>query len=352
MSKRVTIGRIASDLGLSISTVSRCLSGNAAQYRIRKETVALVQKKAEELQFTPSPTARSLRLGRSGIIGLQAPDVANIFFAGIAGAVEEVLGEAGYSVLLCDSGEDEEREARGLKSLMRRDVDGLVLCPVGRSAERLDLATRLGLAESPDEDYDRETPVVLVDRYFADSPLPAVAADHRAGARIAVEHLLAKGHRKIAFLCGLAGTTPNEERRLGCLETLREAGVEVPPSYFAGDGFGRENGRRGAEQLLREAPDATAWFAFGNLIAVGALDALRAAGKRVGEEISLICFDDHPLAEHLSPPLSVVAQDNVELGRRAGRLLLDWIGGKPPPPGTRVLLMPRLIERASVAALR
>ncbi|MFZ5831570.1 MAG: LacI family DNA-binding transcriptional regulator, partial [Planctomycetota bacterium] len=335
----VTLRMIAERLGLSVSTVSRALSGQARRYRISPQTEAAVQQLAAELHFAPNVVARGLRLRRSSSVGLIVPDIANPFFSGIADSVAAELKQAGLAVLIHDSHDDLDAEVQALDFLGRREVEGVILCPVGTCDKHLRGATAAG------------RPLVLVDRYFPEAGIPYVTSDSFEGAKLATEHLLERGHRVIGCLQGSPGTSPNEDRLAGYRRALEAAGVAADPALVAGFSFRLESGQRATHELLDRQPGVTALIALGNMLALGALKALAERGLRVPEDVSLICFDDHPYAPYLACPMTAVAQDNVELGRIAATWLLDELQGVPPRVRLPLRLSTRLVERQSVRNL-
>ena len=336
--QRVTLRDIADDLGVSVSTVSRVLNGQARQYRIGAKTEKIIRDKAAALNFAPSQIARGLRMQSTQSIGLLIPDLSNPFFAGIAHAVTQFAAQQGYTVLLCDSLEESDREAESVNLLRQRQVEGLIICPVGLHTDPLRALIETGL------------PTVLVDRYFDDLNLPYVTSDNHRAAAVATEHLIRHGHRRIACLCGLPHTSCNEDRLTGFREAMKSNRLRTDKSLIVGDGFGRDNGYAHTQQLLQSGCSFTALFAFSNLLALGAIDALREAGRRVPEDVSIVCFDDHPYADHLATPMTAVAQDNLAMGRRAAELLFARLQNNRKIP-SQSLIPTRLIPRASVRDL-
>lgn len=333
-----TLKAIAARLGVSVTTVSRSLNGQGARYRISEKTQRAVQRLARRLDFSPNPIARGLRLKKTATIGLVIPDVSNPFFARIAHRIAVAARDERHSVLLADSQEQTALEVEAIGLLLRRQVDGLILCPVGLSDIHLRSLSRGAV------------PVVLVDRCFPKLPLPAITSDNVGGARDATRHLLAAGHRRIGVLQGLPLASTNRDRIAGYRQALAARGVPFDPSLVAGDTFLEESGYRSARRLLRARPSPTALFALGNLVALGALRAIAQADLRIPDDISLVAFDDHPYARHLAAPISTVAQDVDALGQNAAEILFAQIGGSRAAPITRTIPT-RLVERRSVNRL-
>jgi len=337
---QTTLKFIADQLGISVTTVSRTLSGQASRYRISKQTESAVRQLAKEFNFVPNHLARGLRLKKTQTIGLVIPDISNPFFAGIAHEVTLGTRKHGYSIILCDSQEDTALEAQSIALLSSQRVEGIVLCPVGLSSGHL---SRFG---------QHSLPVVLVDRYFPDIPLPYVGADNLSGAKDATRFLIENGHRRIACLQGLRGTSPNEFRLRGYKEALADHQLPVDDSLIAGDSFGEQSGYIETKLLLRTRKDVTAILAFSNLIALGALRALAEEKLRIPDDISIIAFDDQPYAAYLDTPMTTVAQPFSEMGEVAVKLLFDQIQSPQREPKGGILLPTRLIVRRSVRKIQ
>jgi len=334
-----TLQRIADQSGLSVTTVSRVLSGQASRYRISKQTEVAVRKLAKEASFVPNQLARGLRLKKTLTIGLVIPDISNPFFAGIAHQVIVGTRKHGYSVILCDSQDDTELEVQSLALLQSRSVEGVVLCPAGLSSEHL--APFVG----------GRLPVVLVDRFFPELPLPYVSSDNVSGAREATEFLINSGHHRIACLQGLHGTSPNESRVRGYKEALAHHHLPIETSLIVGDSFTEQSGYIETKLLARTEPDVKAILALSNLNGLGAIRALTEEKRRIPDDVSIISFDDTPYFSYLATPLTAVAQANSEMGEVAVKLLFDQIQSPHRQTKGGILLPTTLIVRESVKRL-
>lgn len=338
--QRVTLQGLADRLGISATTVSRVLNGRARQYRISRETEEAVLALAAQLHYSPNQLARGLRMRRSMTVGLVIPDISNPFFAGTARSVEMEAGKRGYAIVLCDTREDTAVEIRSLQILEDRDVDGLVVFPVGQSGEHL-------------RRYENgRLPVVVADRCFPDLRLPYVVSDNCGGARQAVDYLASRGHRTIACVGGMPGTLPGKERIRGYRDAMEHNNLRIDDSLVVGNGFSEESGYESMAALIGKRPDVTAVWAAGSLVAMGILRALAEADLAVPDDVSVVCFDDPAWADFLRTPLTAVAQDNAAMGRAAVALLLDGPGAGRDAAPERVVLSVTLIERDSVAAPR
>lgn len=331
-----TLQCIAERSGVSVTTISRVLSGQAERYRISKETQATVRRIAGEVNFVPNQLARGLRLKKTLKVGLVIPDVSNPFFAGIARQVTLGARKHEYSVVLCDSQDNIESELRSLALLQSQHVEGVVLCPVGQSGQHL--AQFVG----------GKLPIVLVDRFFSDLPLPYVSSDNASGAKEGTELLLENGHRRIACLQGLAGTSPNDCRLSGYREALAKYKVPVDENLIVGDSFTEQSGYIETKLLLKNQPDVTALLALSNLNALGAIRALAEEKRNVPGDISIVSFDDPPYAAYLATPMTCIAQSSSEIGDVAVKLLFDQIQSTRNQPRGGILLPTSLVVRKSV----
>jgi LacI family transcriptional regulator len=341
MAARSTIHDVAAHAGVSIATVSRVLSGSPT---VRQDYQERVVAAAAAVGYRPSRVARSMRLRRTHSLGLIVTDILNPFFPELVRAIEDRARELGYALVLCNGAEDAEREAAYLEVLLERQVDGIII-----ASSSITNRERVWLATSP-------VPISLVNCDARGSGLPTVLSDNRAGGRLAIEHLLALGHRRIGYLAGRVredhGEGPDTvaaERIAGVRDAIAAAPTgRKKASVFvvAGDPHG-PGGEAAAAALLERAPATTGLFAFNDLMALGALRAARRCGRRVPEDLSIVGFDGLELGVYADPPLTTVAQDVRGMGQSAVESLVT--NDPAIPPGTT--LMPvRLIQRESTAA--
>jgi LacI family transcriptional regulator len=336
---QTTLKGIANRSGVSVSTISRVLTGQASRYRISKATETAVRKLAKELDFVPNQLARGLRLKKTLTIGLVIPDISNPFFAGIAQQATLGTRKHGYSVILCDSQDSTELEIKSLALLQSRNVEGVVLCPVGQSSEHL-------------VEYVRgKLPLVLVDRFFPDLPIPYVSSDNVTGCKQAMELLITNGHRRIACLQGLRGTSGNDFRIRGYKEALAKHHLLFDESLIVGDSFTEQSGYIETKLLIKTRPDVTALLALSNLNALGAIRALAEEKRDVPGDISIVSFDDPPYAPYLATPMATVSQSYAEMGEVAVKLLFDQIQSDRTQTKGGILLPTSLVPRKSVKRL-
>lgn len=338
-SAQPTLQRMAEQSGVSVTTVSRVLSGQAARYRISKQTEATVRRLAKESGFVPNQLARGLRLRKTLTIGVVIPDISNPFFAGIAHQIIVGTYKQGYSVILCDSEDNTEVEMKSLELLQSRSVEGVVLCPAGKTGAHL--ASFVG----------GRLPIVLVDRFFPDLALPYVSSDNVAGAKQATELLISHGHRRIVCLQGVRGTAPNESRVRGYKEALLEHQLPVQEHLIVGDSFTEQSGYIETKLLLRSEPGVRAILALSNMNALGAIRALAEEKRRIPEDVSIVAFDDTPYSAYLATPLTTVAQSYLEMGDVAVKLLFDQIQSPTRQMQGGILLPTHLVVRQSVKRL-
>ncbi len=321
---------------MSVSTASRVLNGLAEKYRISQSTAQLVRQSAERLGFRPSQVARSLRLKRTGLLGIVVPDLSNPFFSSIARQVTISAESDGFSAILADSGGCVEKEKTLIEQLIDRSVEALVVCPVGLSFEHLEAV------------QNQSVPLVVVDRCQANSSMVQVTSDHIAGTRAAMQLLLRNGHRHIGVLQGIAGTLPSDQRLQGVQEALAEVDVAFDPTMVVGDQFTYESGYRSAHKLLASHPHITAIFAMSTPNAFGGYQAATERGLRVPNDLSLVCFDDVAFADFMKVPLTTVSQNVPELGRLAASLVTEQLQTGKAPSQKLHQLPVTLLTRASV----
>jgi LacI family transcriptional regulator len=337
--QQTTLKSIADKLDVSVSTVSRVLSGQGKKYRISQKTATAIQEEAGKLDFTPNQLARGLRLKKTHTIGLVIPDISNPFFSTLARHVEMESRKSGYGVFLCDTEENTEIEVQSLNYMRTRKVDGVIISPVGLSGDHLARMHEGGL------------PIVVVDRYFPTVMLPYVTSDNFKGALEGVVHLLENGHRVVACIQGILDSAPNRDRVRGYQAAHEQFEVKVDANLIVGDNFGERNGYIQMKLLLSRAQRPTAIFSVGNLITLGALRAIAEEGLTVPDDISIVSFDEQPYSGFLATPMTTISQQNEAMGQIAVSLLLGQMEAKGHPESEGILLPTRLIKRESVRRL-
>jgi LacI family transcriptional regulator len=320
-----TLRQIAERAGVDTSTASRVLTGKAREFRIAAGTAQRVEKVAQELGFRPNLTARALRTQRSRVLGLLVADLANPFFATIAGAVEAEIAPHGYSLMVASSGESAERQATYLEVFRARQIDGIIVAPApAKGPDR-------GLAEAADERH-----LVLVDRLASGLTAPAVVVDNAGGMGALVRALARAGRRRLALVAGATEAWTMKERARAFRREAEREKVWGGAALERITGFDVAAGREAARALLdaRNPPDAI--VAANNLLLQGALEAAVAAGVPP-TALGFAAFDGLPLLE-LSPyPVVVAEQPAAELGRLAALRLLERLEGTRTPAETLAL---------------
>ncbi|MBI2941898.1 MAG: LacI family DNA-binding transcriptional regulator [Chloroflexi bacterium] len=316
---RATIADIARSAGVSLSTVSRVLSGRESVIPIGPETRARVLASAAALNYRPNQAARTLASGRSQAVAVLVHDISDPYFSEIVRGIEDVASANQYMVLVCSTDRDPVREREYLLRMGSFPTDGIILAAGGFEEEAgLDEVRSL---------IERGVVIVGVARHGL--PIPTVRISNEEGAREMAEHLLQLGHRRIAFIAGPPGLTTANDRLAGYRQALREAGLSADGLVLAGD-FTREAGQRVVPHLLRSTPRVTAVFAANDKMAIGCLAGLRAAGIVVPDEVSVVGFGDVPSAQDTEPPLTTVTIPLREIGRQVMREVLQQLGGQPP----------------------
>ena len=322
---------VAALAGVGLKTVSRVVNDEAG---VSPELEARVRRAIEQLNYRRDANASMLRRlgGKTQTIGLVLEDVANPFSSALHRAVEDAARERGVLLFAGSCDEDATRERELIGSFRDRRVDGIIVVPAGHDHTYLYEERRAGTA------------LVFVDRPASHLDADSVLSDNRGGAIQAVRHLLAHGHRRIAFLGDLLSISTAEERLRGYTEALSGAGIEVDDALVR-TGLRHPDAAAGAVRDLLALPDApTAIFTGQNLLTIGGVRALRTAGLE--RQIALIGFDDVSLADMVDPAISVVAQNPHGLGRAAAQLLFRRLDGDTSPPVHEVLPV-ELIARGS-----
>jgi LacI family transcriptional regulator len=316
---------------VSLATVSRVVNGTG---EVRPELVQRVQDAVEMLGYRRDVTASTLRRTdrQSASIGLIIEDVSNPFFSWVHRGVEDVARLHGVLTFVGSSDEDEQRERELAEAFAARGVDGLVIVPCASDQSYLLRDQRAGIA------------LVFVDRPPNFLRGDAVTSDNRGGARAGVEHLIAAGHRRIAFLGDRPGIYTATERLAGYHEALAAAGIARSPDLEQTGLVDSEFAREATFALLRGPNPPTALFTGQNLITIGATLALRELGRQ--RDIALVGFDDIVLGNLVEPGITVVAQDPYALGRHAGQLLFSRLRDGRTEPQT-VVVPTKLIARGS-----
>jgi LacI family transcriptional regulator len=334
---RATITDVAAEAGVHPSTVSRVLNDHAGS-TIRPETRQRILVVADRLGYRPSALARSLRLQRTLTLGMLVPDITNPFFSSIIKGAEDAARERGYNLILCNSEDEPEREATYLRVLREGQVDGLLIA----SSQMADDT----IAELREDAF----PFVLLNRAAHGVDDLAVLVDNHAASVEVVAYLAALGHRRVGHIAGPQNTTTGVERRDGYRAAVLEHRLADEPGLLVeAEAFSELAGHRALQVMLAGPARPTAIFGANDLIAIGMLQGLREIGVRVPDDLSIVGFNDIPLAGLLEPALTTVHVPQLEMGVAGAHLLIDRLEGKPIG-NVRVILPTELVIRASSAA--
>jgi len=334
----VTLQSLARQLGLNVSTVSRVLNGSADDARgaAAPDTVKRIRALAAELQYQTNPHAASLKTRRSRTIGVLVPRLSDMVLATIYEGIDEAAAEHGYLTFVSNTQDVPDKQRKLIEMALARRVDGLILGDA-----------HSGLAGAPsnpllDELAQRDVPFVLVSRH-ADSHC-AVTCDDVEGGRLAAEHLLAMGHRRIAIMMGEPFASTGRDRSEGFLRRCAQHGVQIPPHWRIESPFDTDAGRVLGARLLDTPDRPTAIFAVNDFLAVGVMGAARDHGLEAGRDVAIVGYNDTPLAGALPIGLTTIHSPMHQMGRLGLELLLQKLAGGQPASQR---LAPSLVVRGS-----
>ena len=324
--------QVAKRANVSTATVSRVLNGFPG---VREKTVARVRRAIAEMNYVPNPNARSLRVGRTRLFGLIVSDVKNPFFPELVDEFEALAAAEGIEVVFTHTNYDPKRFHSCIRRMIERNVDAIAVMTSEVEEESLRQAAQAGV------------PVVLMNQRKLAGKYANVLVEYATGFREALKHLLALGHRDIGFIAGPQQLNSAQGRKQAFKAALRAHGLRVKDEWIAAGDMRVEGGRAAMEMLLASRPRPTAVLASNDLMAVGALQCAHAAKLRVPEELSLIGFDDLPIAGMVHPALSTIRHPRREVAARAFGCLQQMLQGGKAPNGTP--LQPHLVIRDSTA---
>ena len=327
-----TIRDVAKIADVSPITVSRVI--NDSNY-VSEATRGRVEAAIKELGYVPNMLGPSLRFKQTMTLALVLTDITNPFWTTVARGVEDVAQANGYSTILCNTDESEEKQDQYLQMLLRRRVDGIILVPACSDPEAVRIIKNQGI------------PVVVLDRQIPGIESDVVRADSENGAYQLTQHLLSLGHRRIAILSGPQTVSTAVDRVAGYRRALAEAGLPDDAAQVYWGEFTHEVGREKTKEALAARPRPTALFAGNNFIAIGAMQALAEKGLRVPDDMALVSFDDIPPIFISDPFLTVSNQPALEMGQKATQLLLDRVTGDLESECQHIVLPTEMIIRAS-----
>ena len=331
--KAITIYDVAKEAGVSIATVSNAINGKG---KVSKKTRDEIFKVMERLQYQPSVIASALMGKKTYTIGLLIPDVSNPFFSEIARFVEDLAHSEGYSVIVCSTDNKDDRVEKYIRLLEQKSVDGIL---IGTGVENADILTQLA---------EKSLPIVMIAREAVAMPVHSVLTDDFKGGSLAAEHLLGRGHRRMAVLSESFKVTSSLERVRGFRFALFESGNALDDADILSCDSSIRDGKRAAAALIHRENRPSAIFCCNDLLAIGALQAAKEAGVRVREQLSIIGFDDTILSTVTNPELTTIAQPMDQMVKLAFDLLIrsaeNTDGIKQ-----RIVMQPELVVRESTS---
>lgn len=337
---------VAKMAGVSVSTVSNVINGRHA--KMRSDTLDRVQKAIAELEYTPSAVARQLKSGHIKTLGLVVPSVANPFWGNVSQLIEKEAQKRGYQVLICNAERDPDMEAEYLASLYDSSIRGVILGSSPVTFDHLRERAEKGMKIAA---FDRKT------RGAQGAVACSVSIDQVLGSRLATQHLIGLGHKRIGFISGPIGTSSRTSRLEGMRRAIERAGLTfhedlvwlAPDVVGFGDSHAAEIGRTGIRELLTLDDPPTAVFTVNDMYAIGACSGAREMGFAVPQDLSVVGFDDVFIAKVMEPPLTTVRQPVEQMCELVVEKLLRTLEAKEPIEDAHVELRPELIVRASTA---
>ncbi len=313
-SNNPTIKDIAKKLKISPSTVSRALRDHPD---ISKETKSKVKTLAQKIDYQPNSIAQSLKARKTHTVGVIVPEIRHDFFSTVISGIEDVAYDRGYTILVSQSHENEEKERLNIKAMISNRVDGLMIS-ISQNTKN----------KEPFQSLKRQKiPFVFFDRAFKDDDFKAsmVVVDDFEGAQTAVEHLIEKGYRRIAHLAGPKFIPISRERLKGYKSALKKHNIRYDKQLVIQGGFNEEDGIIGFQKLLqlKKMPDAI--FAVNDPVAIGAFMQIKQNGLKIPDDIALVGFSDNPVMSLIEPAVTTVKQPMYEIGQVAAKLLLEQI---------------------------
>ena len=331
----ITIKDVAKRAGVSHSTVSRALHGSPL---ISDETVERIRQLANEMGYSPSAAARSLRTNRSHALGVIVSTIDDPFFSEILQGIEEIAQEHGYSMLMAASQRDPKREQAIVQDMRERHVDGLIICSASFSAEQRRKLLEYGI------------PIVMINDQAAEEYRYSIYHDDVDGSRQVTRHMIELGHQHIAYLGNSLSGRTTLDRSTGFRQEMDAADLTVPAEYIHEAPGGRpEDGLAAVGHFLALPKRPTAIFCFNDMLAIGVLNGLHKAGIRVPEDISVVGFDNIVFSEYTNPPLTTLDQPKRYIGAEAARLILGLLDNAETLEQQIQKLKGKLLVRQSTA---
>ena len=338
MTKKVSLKDIAEKAGVSVTTVSIVLNGRAKDMKISETMTRKILALGEKMNYRPNHFAKGLRTGKTNTIGLIVDDIANYFFGHLANTVEEEADKLGYTVMFCSSENNEGKSRHILNMLVDKQMDGYIIAPTKAMLPELEKLVK------------EKKPAVLIDRYYDQLDSSYVTIDNINGSLEAVNYLAKRGHRKIALVTNLTDQLQMMQRMEGYQQGLKKSKIQLNQEIIKKIPFGLSD-----ENVLKEIKEFVELnvnkidciFFTSNNLGVAGLEALRSIGKRIPDDISVICFDDNDLFRLGMPGISVVSQPIKEIAKKAVEILIKQINQRLTTV-EHIVLKTVMIERESV----
>jgi LacI family transcriptional regulator len=334
--KKVTIGDIARELNVNVSTVSRALRGHDT---ISPKTKAAIEKVAKKLSYHPNTIASSLRLGKSRLLGVLIPSAEINFFGSVVHGVEKIANENNYNVIIYQTNEMEDIERKGVTTFLRSRVDG-ILASISKESKSLDHFADV---------KRRGVPLVLFDRVDDKLAVPSVVVNDFKGAYNATQHLIEQGCKKIVHIAGPQHVEIFKQRQDGYKKAMNENGFSDKDQMITHGLISVDSGYDCTKELLASNKKFDGIFAVEDFTALGAIKALKEAGKKMPEDVAVIGFANEAFGEYITPSLSTVDQQTIRMGENAAKLFFDLSqdGNFYKSESKKIVLEPRLMFRDS-----
>jgi len=335
MNLEITIADIARELKTTPATVSRALNNHPA---ISVERKKIVQETAARLKYKRNKIASSLRLGQSGIIGVIIPSAEINFFGSVVHGIESVANKSGFNVLIYQSNESTAHEAKGIETFLSARVDGIM---VSIAKETTDYSHFMSAKASG-------IPIVFFDRANNDLGISSVVIDDYRGAFIATEHLIEQGYKRIAHISGPTHLKIFNDREQGYIDALQSNKMTVDPRLIYAGNVSIQAGREGVHHLLNMSNPPDAVFAVEDFTALGAIKELKEKGIKIPDDFGIIGFANEGFGEHITPTMSTIDQQTVQMGKESFNLLMQLINNSGDrPPEQKIVLDPIPVFRNS-----
>jgi LacI family transcriptional regulator len=337
--KKVSLKDIAQKTGVSTTTVSIVLNGNGENRKISGEMIDKILREANKLNYRPNLFAKSLRTGKTFTIGLIVDDISNFFFGHLAKTVEEEFDRFGYTVMFCNSENNEGKARNVLDILLDKQMDGYIIAPTQGMLPEIQCLV------------EEKKPIVLIDRFFQQVPACYVTLDNYKGAFESIDHLVRQGYKNIAIVTSETEQIQMQERLEGFKAALQKNGLPFLPERVKKIPFRFSEQRivQEIEKFVKENPDLDAVLFTSNNLGISGLESLRNLNIKVAVDIGVICFDDNDLFRLSSPGITVVSQPIKQIGKNAVKTLLDLMDNRKIE-NRNIVLPPNLVVRGSTPA--